>query len=308
MSYALDFQISNLDLPPTAKAVLKAIASWANDTKHQAYPTYESMADATGYVVRTCQRAVSLLIKRGLLHKQAATETDHGYSNTVRQSANLYTVILSAGTVLKQRKKYVRKCEPTTPVTLHNSVTPATTEDRPNPSVVLKTLKTLNTLYKADVDNVTDTVIKPSLAEQGELPDITPDTVHDRSTAALEQGFNTFYNAGLKKVDRTGALKLFKRLCKLGDESYQVVGDRLAMDVSQRLNSNHNYFSNMFATHYLKNERYNDDLLSKPNRATNKDNQLNAALRDMGISKLTVGTQPKPAPVELGYGVVYDHE
>lgn len=62
--------IRNSGLPPTTRAVCWAIASFADDTTGEAYPSLRALSKATGLAKPTVSKHTILAESKGYLHKQ----------------------------------------------------------------------------------------------------------------------------------------------------------------------------------------------------------------------------------------------
>ena len=76
-----------------------------------------------------------------------------------------------------------------------------------------------------------------------------------------EEAFEVFWSAGMRKLNKKGALKAFQAACKRLKADPQEFAQKLADDVRARVKSGQLGFDAMHPTTYLNNERWEDEVL-----------------------------------------------
>ena len=84
MSWIAVREVWKLDLPPTEKLVLLAIADFSNDKKGIAWPSQTTIARKTGYSRQTVNRAIKRLCARGVLVSSKRSAEGKSTSNVYR--------------------------------------------------------------------------------------------------------------------------------------------------------------------------------------------------------------------------------
>ena len=77
-------EVWNLDLPPTEKFVLLAIADFSNDKKGIAWPSQSTIAGKTGYSRQAVNRVIKRLCARGVLVSSRRSAEGKSTSNVYR--------------------------------------------------------------------------------------------------------------------------------------------------------------------------------------------------------------------------------
>lgn len=84
MSWIAVREVWKLNLPPTEKFVLLAIADFSNDKKGIAWPSQNTIANKTGYSRQTVNRAIKRLCAKGVLVSSKQSAEGKSTSNVYR--------------------------------------------------------------------------------------------------------------------------------------------------------------------------------------------------------------------------------
>lgn len=97
------------------------------------------------------------------------------------------------------------------------------------------------------------------------------DLLSENSDASqIESAFEIFWAAGMRKVNKKGALKSFKAICKKdGDTSPECIAKHLAQDVRARLSAKQFGFETLHPMTYINGERWNDEITARPKATGN---------------------------------------
>lgn len=129
------------------------------------------------------------------------------------------------------------------------------------------------------------------------------------STAAIDEAFEQFWSAGMRKIGKKDARSAFKSKCKGRDpwEFAQV----LTQDIKRRLGMGQMGFDALHPKTYLHGERWNDEYLARPAQSPNTPTNPRQANREQvrqslqDIHDTSWATSPGQAPSTAG--AVYDH-
>lgn len=113
---------------------------------------------------------------------------------------------------------------------------------------------------------------------------------------SLETAFEVFWSAGMRKLNKKGALKSFQAACKRIKADPQEFAQKLAADVAERIKAGQLGFDAMHPTTYLNNERWEDEIVkaaSKTSIGQDSDRWWNS---DAGIQRKAAqeGVQVRP--------------
>lgn len=88
---------------------------------------------------------------------------------------------------------------------------------------------------------------------------------------AIENAFETFWISGMRKVNKAGALKSFKKAFKDSKEKDpNLFAEKLSNDVKARLSAKQFGFDNLHPTTYLNQQRWNDESTFSGKRGVNQ--------------------------------------
>lgn len=157
---------------------------------------------------------------------------------------------------------------------------------------------------------VTEFKCQSDLSQVSERPTNRQLTVNEPSVnICIDQMFESFWFAGMKKVGKKASLNQFKTAMKKhGKDDPQAFTDLLVNDVKTRVAMNQFGFDKLHPERYLKNERWTDEVSrNETNQNTNQQRPLSAVER---VAAANGFGQQANQPDETGYSgaVVIDGE
>lgn len=104
------------------------------------------------------------------------------------------------------------------------------------------------------------------------------------SLSAMDELFEIFWLAGMRKVDKKRARSAFNRVLKPKEDQRKFV-NRLVIDIKTRLSVSQSGFNNMHPTTYLNNERWTDEISSPVALLNNQPNPTQRSTRDIPLAE-----------------------
>ena len=186
------------------------------------------------------------------------------------------------------------------------SITPQTTHKEVYEKRAMQVIKTSNASDKNEQPlPVIDTYIDSNRINIKQ-EQVIPSPAYQDITIDIERfdkPFDDFYNAGLSKARYKEARVQFIRQCELSGLTPVEFADKLINDIQQRLANCQFGFDNQQPLNYLIKQRwtqpYVDHRATITNHAERKERNLKAALSDISISKLVVGTARPHQMIDL---------
>ena len=109
--------------------------------------------------------------------------------------------------------------------------------------------------------------LHPTPAESSDDPNNEPNNEPNSFNNVCELAFETFWSAGMRKVNKKGALKAFIALCKKYKSRNEPdeIADLMAQDVRARIAANQFGFEKLHPATYINGERWTDERLQESN-------------------------------------------
>jgi len=109
--------------------------------------------------------------------------------------------------------------------------------------------------------------LHPTPAESSDDPNNEPNNEPNSFNNVCELAFETFWSAGMRKVNKKGALKAFIALCKKykSQNEPDEIAELMAQDVRARIAANQFGFEKMHPATYINGERWTDERLQESN-------------------------------------------
>lgn len=122
----------------------------------------------------------------------------------------------------------------------------------------------------------------------------------------IDQAFETFWSAGMRKVNKKGALAPFKKAFKESEFSDPMLfALHLSGDISKRKASGQFGFDKMHPTTYLNQQRWNDDYETNQPAATQKGDRKLSEVELENQRLLQQYGNPNPRDKRESYGAPY---